>query len=201
MPLAVPEAGAVTFSARNLAVSVFGSIAPPAPSPTTNPLLVFSLGELATSMASTAPVGVALQADENVSAALRERNMAESFDRVREELLLEDRARATTLGAYTVASAGFTVGYALWLARGGALVASLAAALPAWAMVDPLPVLGQVRKRRDDDRSQGADDAPGSDASREAERLFDEAAPAPTPAPPVPADTRPRRASNPRDAR
>ena len=44
-------------------------------------------------------------------------------------------------------STGLSVGYVLWLGRGGVLLASLLSALPAWSTLDPLPVLAQVRRR------------------------------------------------------
>ena len=46
------------------------------------------------------------------------------------------------IGTTKVVSSALTVGYVVWMVRGGALVASLVAALPAWASFDPLPILG-----------------------------------------------------------
>ena len=43
----------------------------------------------------------------------------------------------------------------LWLVRGGLLLTSVLSALPAWQVVDPLPVLGTMKRARDD---AGADD-------------------------------------------
>ena len=45
------------------------------------------------------------------------------------------------LGTTTVVSTALSVGYVVWLVRGGSLVASLAASLPAWTSFDPLPIL------------------------------------------------------------
>ena len=55
------------------------------------------------------------------------------------------RASSTAIGT------GLSVGYVLWLARGGVLVASLMSSVPAWASVDPLPVLAQMRRDPDGD--------------------------------------------------
>ena len=49
-----------------------------------------------------------------------------------EELLVASTA--------TIAS-GLSVGYVVWLARGGLLAASLLSSMPAWRLIDPLPVL------------------------------------------------------------
>lgn len=82
-----------------------------------------------------------------------------------------------------VVSTGLSVGYVLWLLRGGALIASLLSSLPAWRLVDPLPVLGSMGGRagdEDDDSLEdlvaeagppsrpGADDAADNDNARSA---------------------------------
>ncbi|MGH8536050.1 MAG: cadherin repeat domain-containing protein, partial [Gammaproteobacteria bacterium] len=48
-------------------------------------------------------------------------------------------------------SLGLSVGYAIWLVRGGALLSSLLSSLPAWRWIDPLPVLAHLRDTRDDE--------------------------------------------------
>lgn len=48
-------------------------------------------------------------------------------------------------------SLGLSVGYAIWLVRGGVLLSSLLSSLPAWRWVDPLPVLAHLRDSRDDE--------------------------------------------------
>ena len=67
----------------------------------------------------------------------------------------------------------------LWLARGGVLMASVMSALPAWASLDPLPVLGQTQGRNRGKNGIGGaaatdedDDADDNDA---VEQLFSKA--------------------------
>jgi Domain of unknown function (DUF4347)/Cadherin-like len=78
-----------------------------------------------------------------------------TMEKVREDLMqvssLDRGAVASTIGV----SASFTIGYILWLVRGGVLISSLLASLPAWRMVDPLPVLGSLdrKNRHKDDKS------------------------------------------------
>jgi len=43
------------------------------------------------------------------------------------------------------------VGYLLWLIRGGTLMGSVLSSLPAWRLVDPLPVLGSLGDDLDND--------------------------------------------------
>jgi predicted outer membrane repeat protein len=69
-------------------------------------------------------------------------------------------------------TSGLSIGYVIWLVRGGILVSSMLSALPAWQMIDPLPVLAtSARKKATDTDEPGGVDA-----------LFDEKArTAPTP--------------------
>ena len=66
-----------------------------------------------------------------------------------------------------VTGAGLTIGYVAWLIRGGVLLTSLLTSMPAWRLLDPMPILGEGARRRDegDDDSLealvgGADTAP-----------------------------------------
>jgi hypothetical protein len=44
-----------------------------------------------------------------------------------------------------------SVGYVVWLLRGGALLSTFLSSLPAWRFIDPLPVLGRMEDGDDDD--------------------------------------------------
>jgi hypothetical protein len=48
---------------------------------------------------------------------------------------------------------GVSVGYVVWLLRGGFLVGSLLSSLPAWHVIDPLPVLARSKRGADGDES------------------------------------------------
>ena len=68
---------------------------------------------------------------------------------IRQQLSLDKNTVASTLAVST----GLSVGYVLWLVRGGVLLSSLLSTLPAWRLIDPLPILGHLnrQKRGDDD--------------------------------------------------
>jgi hypothetical protein len=70
------------------------------------------------------------------------------METVREEITSQSRLSKFYLGSAIVSSVGLSVGYVVWLLRGGMLLASLLSSMPAWQFLDPLPIL--VRKRRDD---------------------------------------------------
>ena len=59
-------------------------------------------------------------------------------------------ARALVGSTFTVSS-GLSVGYVLYLLRGGAILSSVLSSLPAWRFVDPLPVLGTLGGSLDSD--------------------------------------------------
>ncbi|MFK7821583.1 MAG: Ig-like domain-containing protein, partial [Planctomycetaceae bacterium] len=66
---------------------------------------------------------------------------AEEEDRRREEQKQQQQAEVLVAGTTAVVSTGLSVGYVIWLVRGGTLLASMVSALPAWVAFDPLPVL------------------------------------------------------------
>ena len=78
------------------------------------------------------------------------------------------------LGTISMVTATISVGYAVWLIRGGSLVASIATSLPAWCSFDPLPIVETFEAARKN-RKQTLDDesltslVAASSASRAAE--------------------------------
>jgi len=44
-------------------------------------------------------------------------------------------------GSYVATTATFSVGYVLWLVRGGSLLASFSSAVPLWTTLDPLAIV------------------------------------------------------------
>ena len=55
------------------------------------------------------------------------------------------------LGTTTIVSTSLTVGYVVWLVRGGTLFASLLVSIPTWASFDPLPILDSFASQAQDD--------------------------------------------------
>lgn len=96
------------------------------------------------------------------------RSISEAF-RKSLGIVEEDLRRATDLsesnlkfsvGVTNVGGVGLTAGVITWLLRSGALLASLAASLPAWRHFDPLPVVltsERVRRRSTADTDVAAD--------------------------------------------
>ncbi len=60
-------------------------------------------------------------------------------------------------GAVSV-STGLSVGYVIWLVRGGLLLGSVISSLPAWRNIDPLPVLSTLNSDDDIDQDDSLED-------------------------------------------
>jgi Cadherin-like len=88
------------------------------------------------------------------------RAFVQHLDRVREEVADQDADDEILVGSASALATGLSAGYVLWLVRGGVLLASLMSSVPAWAGIDPLPVLAQMR-RGDDEDADGDGDADG----------------------------------------
>jgi len=73
---------------------------------------------------------------------------------LKEDIESDQSFEGFVVGTTTVGVTGLTVGYVIWLIRGGTLLASLISSLPAWCSFDPLPVLDRWRASDD----QGRDD-------------------------------------------
>ncbi|MEM7783987.1 MAG: Ig-like domain-containing protein [Planctomycetota bacterium] len=67
-----------------------------------------------------------------------------AFNVVRGEMSQETGVTQLVTGTSMFATFSVSVGYAVWLIRGGVLLSSVMTSLPAWHMVDPLPVLGYL---------------------------------------------------------
>jgi hypothetical protein len=76
---------------------------------------------------------------------------------VQEELQLDKSVTISVAGV----SLGLSLVYVLWLIRGGVLMGSYLSALPAWRVLDPLPVLSRV-----DDEAEEDDEALDAVAER-----------------------------------
>ena len=82
-------------------------------------------------------------------------NMVNSLDDVKKEMAGEIAFNKTVMGSAIAVSTGLSVGYVVWLIRGGMLLSSLLSSIPAWQILDPLPVLAGRRgeDELDDDES------------------------------------------------
>jgi hypothetical protein len=104
-----------------------------------------------------------------------------NLDSLRNQLMDQDVGRHQVIASTIAMSTGLSVGYVIWLVRGGALLGSMLSTMPMWQMIDPLPVLTRSAGSKRYDANEPADDA-------SVEQIFDgehhEPAPPPPPQPP-----------------
>jgi hypothetical protein len=74
----------------------------------------------------------------------------QELDKLREEVHDQRFLDKAIAGSTFAVTTGLSIGYVLWLVRGGILLSSVLSSLPAWRLVDPLPVLASLDKRSQD---------------------------------------------------
>lgn len=83
--------------------------------------------------------------------SIRSAAFEQELDRLREAVREElDFDKSVTISVVSV-SLGLSFVYVLWLIRGGVLLGSYLSALPAWRMLDPLPVLARSDEEGEED--------------------------------------------------
>jgi hypothetical protein len=115
----------------------------------------FGAPAMAASDAAQPQAALDALAAERAGSGARSEEIARSLEALRESVKESEQAEQRVVGASVAAGAGVSVGYVIWLLRGGVLATSLMSSLPAWRFVDPLPVLKNVKQ--DDD--EGDDDS------------------------------------------
>lgn len=78
------------------------------------------------------------------------------LDRMRETIGAQPTVEHRIVGSTVAVTGAMSVGYVIWLLRGGLLLSSLLSSLPAWHTMDPMPVLARSNRSEDD----GEDDDP-----------------------------------------
>ena len=122
---------------------------------------------------SVAGFGVSARVDarqmEELQRSLRSGAFAENLNRLREEVSENVALDQSMTVSVAGVSLGLSLVYVLWLVRGGVLMGSYLSALPAWRILDPLPVLA---RRGDDDESDDEEMQGPQDAGRNVLRGF-----------------------------
>ncbi|MDO8263426.1 MAG: hypothetical protein Q7T21_09375, partial [Gallionella sp.] len=94
-----------------------------------------------------------------VTSAIENHAFIKELDQLREHITADAEGEKHIIGASVAVGTGLSIGYVLWLLRGGVLLSSLLSALPAWRFIDPLPVLGRLKEDNDEDDEAGEDES------------------------------------------
>ena len=78
-------------------------------------------------------------------------SLSSDFERRSQEIENQLSAARIAMGSSFTVTTGLSVGYFLYLLRGGAIMSSMLTSLPAWRFVDPLPILGNLQDSLDAD--------------------------------------------------
>jgi Cadherin-like len=108
-------------------------------------------------------------------ATLNTQSFTDDLQKVRDDATNSLKLDKNVVASTTAVSATLSIGYVIWLVRGGALLSSLLASMPAWKMVDPLPILGSMGGSDDADQDDDSLDAmiEKSKANRIKEKALD----------------------------
>jgi hypothetical protein len=85
------------------------------------------------------------------------RGFMEALDSLRNEIDEETQLGRAVAGLSVVSATGLSIGYVVWIIRGGVLLSSLLSSMPAWRLVDPLPVVGFLNEEDDEDDEDSLD--------------------------------------------
>ena len=113
----------------------------------------------------------------SITQILHNNDLLRSLEEMRGQMQALSGERHTLIASSIAVSSGLSIGYVIWLVRGGVLVSSMLSALPAWQLIDPLPVVAVAGSKKRKVASNEGDD-------QEFERLFDEAEPVKAELPP-----------------
>lgn len=97
---------------------------------------------------------------EQLQRSLRSTAFSSALDALREEVRKDLELDQSVTISVAGVSLGLSVLYVLWLIRGGVLMGSYLSALPAWRLLDPLPVLARVEEESEED-DEALDDGAG----------------------------------------
>ena len=78
-----------------------------------------------------------------------ETSLLGELDRLRDDAEVRSFIDDAVAGSGVAVSAGLSIGYVVWLTRGGLLIASFASSMPAWRLIDPIPVLASLAVQSD----------------------------------------------------
>jgi uncharacterized protein YqfB (UPF0267 family) len=86
---------------------------------------------------------------------MQESGFSERLDELREQIQENTHFEKTIVGSSITLTTGLSIGYVIWLVRGGVLLSSVLSTLPAWRMIDPLPVISSLNGTLGDDDKNG----------------------------------------------
>ncbi len=88
---------------------------------------------------------------------------------LQEAMEMETEHRRFVAKVTAASSFALSAGLVAWVLKGGVLLSSLIATLPAWSHFDPMPILGYKKRKQKKDDKDGPEGAGGADHEEEHE--------------------------------
>ncbi|MFK7730260.1 MAG: cadherin-like domain-containing protein [Pseudomonadales bacterium] len=97
------------------------------------------------------------------------------LDELRRGVESIDLSDKIVVGSSATVTTGLSIGYVLWMIRGSVLLSTILSSLPAWRLIDPLPVIsGMLSDEDEDDESLESIIEDGSSSDPESESADDD---------------------------
>jgi len=81
--------------------------------------------------------------------------LGRELDRLRRAVEYDAVVEQQIFGSSIALTAGLSIGYVVWLTRGGLLIASMVSSMPVWRLIDPVPILAGLALSQDEDDDGG----------------------------------------------
>jgi hypothetical protein len=121
----------------------FGQVqAPIIVRPAAQPIATVDSAPIAFAMAATAPTPSKFARSTSM-AGIGSALLWSDLDSLKQQVQSAIQPEVMLIGSALTVSTGLTVGYVIWMVRGGMLISSLVAQMPAWRLIDPLVVLNR----------------------------------------------------------
>jgi hypothetical protein len=138
----------------------FGQVqAPIIVRPAAQPIATVDSAPIAFAMAATAPTPSKFARSTSM-AGIGNALLWSDLDSLKQQVQSAIQPEVMLIGSALTVSTGLTVGYVIWMVRGGMLISSLVAQMPAWRLIDPLVVLNRFDELdssdNEDDESLGS---------------------------------------------
>ena len=127
----------------------------PTDSTTTQPILEKIIDQLI-DIPETIEEAVIERIEDRIS-GIEEDNFLKALDQARETASEPAVITQVVLGTSTAATTALSVGYIAWLARGGLLLSSFLSSMPAWRLIDPVPVLAYLDSEEREEEGESLD--------------------------------------------
>ncbi len=102
--------------------------------------------------------------------SLTSSNLLKKLSQEREQIKQDITLDAQVLTNAVSVSTGLSIGYVIWLVRGGLLLGSVMSAMPAWRNIDPLPVLSSMDGDSDNEDDESLEELVDTDDESDSEK-------------------------------